>query len=147
MAAHKVIEVDLVTGEPPAVRGCMHLDGQMVGPIDRSTAETGFRAAAGPEPGIPSVMRSARLTQGVARRLAASPVARRTRYASQHDEDEDRLRGDARAVPPHGTHRLVRPGRIRWLRGRLHGERALSPLDAASGQRRVRLVVHGSTGP
>ena len=38
---------------------------------------------------------------------------------------------------------LVRPGRGRRLRGRLHGQRALPPMDAAAGPERVRVGLPG----
>ena len=71
------------------------------------------------------------------------PSEVRHRLMLPSDHDEDRLRGDARAVPPDRPARLVRAGRGGRLRGRLHGQRALPSVDAAAGPERVRLGVHG----
>ena len=62
---------------------------------------------------------------------------------TEDHDDQDRLRRDARAVPSHRPARLVRAGRGRRLRGRLHGQRTLPSVDATAGPERVRLVVHG----
>ena len=58
-------------------------------------------------------------------------------------DDQDRLRRDARAVPSDRPARLLRRGRGRRLRRRVHGQRALPSVDAAAGPERLRLVVHG----
>ena len=109
-------------------------------PSDRSAAGIP-RAAAGPDeyagvrPPAPTIERAD----------GSSTTGPGTR-TEDHD-DHDRLRRDARAVPPDRPARLVRRGRGRRLRGRLHGQRALPPVDAAAGPERVRLGVHGRARP
>ncbi len=60
--------------------------------------------------------------------------------------DHDRLRRDARAVPPHRPAGLVRPGRGSGVQRRLHGQRAFPSVDTPAGPVLVRMVVHGRPG-
>ena len=91
----------------------------------------------------------------VPRRLARGRRPRRQRsdahpspapHGAPHDHD--RLRRDARAVPPDRPARLVRPGRGGRVRGRASWSREhFHPWTPAAGPERVRLGVHGRPRP